>query len=124
MGCDLHSPRKISNFAVAMYKHLNSAQRYAIFSLLANKISFSKIAKTLSFPKSFHPPTCKGTNGVIQVEALNSNGKAVRCRLSGNTQAIETVQYQNTDAQKTLREGQLFIEKNNKTYNTQGITIK
>lgn len=52
MGCDLHSPRKISNFAVAMYKHLNSAQRYAIFSLLANKISFSKIAKTLSISVS------------------------------------------------------------------------
>ena len=61
---------------------------------------------------------------MIQVEALNSNGKAVRCRLSGKTQDIETIQYQNTDAQKTLREGQLFIEKNNKTYNAQGIIIK
>lgn len=49
MGCDLHSPRKISNFAVAMiYKHLNSTQRYAIFSLYANKISLSQIARTLN----------------------------------------------------------------------------
>ncbi len=24
MGCDLHSPRKISNFALHMYKHLQS----------------------------------------------------------------------------------------------------
>lgn len=31
-----------------MYKHLNSQQRYGIFSLLANKISLSQIAKTLN----------------------------------------------------------------------------
>ncbi len=43
---------KCSYIEVAMYKHLNSAQRYAIFSLLANKISFSKIAKTLSISVS------------------------------------------------------------------------
>ena len=44
----MHSPRKISNFALPMYKHLNSLQRYGIFSLLANKISLSQIAKTLN----------------------------------------------------------------------------
>ena len=44
----MHSPRKISNFALLMYKHLNSLQRYGIFSLLANKISLSQIARTLN----------------------------------------------------------------------------
>jgi len=47
MDYNLHSPWKISNFAVAMYKHLNSVQRYEIFSLLANKIKISQIAKTI-----------------------------------------------------------------------------
>lgn len=52
MDYNLHSPRKISNFALPMYKHLNSQQRYGIFSLLANKISLSQIAKTLSISVS------------------------------------------------------------------------
>lgn len=42
------NPRKISNFALPMYHHLNSQQRYGIFSLLANKISLTQIAKTLN----------------------------------------------------------------------------
>lgn len=48
----MHSPRKISNFALPMYKHLNSLQRYGIFSLLANKISLSQIARTLNISVS------------------------------------------------------------------------
>lgn len=35
-----------------MYKHLNSEQRYGIFSLLANKISRSQIARTLNISVS------------------------------------------------------------------------
>ena len=31
MGCDLHSPRKISNFALPMSKQLNSEQMYEIY---------------------------------------------------------------------------------------------
>lgn len=63
-------------------------------------------------------------NGDIQLEALNSNGKTVRCKLSGSTQDIEQVEYQDADTRKTLRDGLLLIEKNQKTYNVQGIQIK
>ena len=38
MDYNLHSPRKISNFALPMYKHLNSMQSYNIFLKWANKI--------------------------------------------------------------------------------------
>ena len=63
-------------------------------------------------------------NGDIQLEALNSNGKTVRCHLKGSAQAIETIQAGATDTRKTLREGMLLIEKNQRTYNAQGIQIK
>lgn len=67
-------------------------------------------------------------DGAIVVEALNSNGGKVNCRLNRRAQAIENVEAddkeQNTTGRKTIREGNLIIEKNGKIYNAQGMLIK
>lgn len=62
-------------------------------------------------------------SGVIEVQALNSKGKAVTARLGQYPEAISTVETGAT-ATKRLVNGTLVIEKNDALYNAQGINVK
>ena len=64
-------------------------------------------------------------NGAIRVEALNSNGKTVRCSLEKRAEGIEDVNVEKqANGQKRIEDGILFIEHNGRMYNAQGATIK
>ena len=59
----------------------------------------------------------------IVVDALNSKGKAIKATLKGETQGIEDVDAA-AKAIKTVKNGQLIIEKNGVQYNAQGAVIR
>lgn len=61
-------------------------------------------------------------NGVILVDAINSKGAAIKCRLGG-AEAIDNVDA-NAVATKRVVKGQLLIEKNGVIYNAQGAVVK
>ena len=63
-------------------------------------------------------------NGAIEVEALNSNGRTVRCHLGGAEAIEQTTTGQRTTTGKALKDGLLLIRHNGKTYNAQGATIR
>ena len=64
-------------------------------------------------------------NGTITVDALNSNGNKVECKLTNGTNAITSVKADNTKTvKKYLKDGQILIKRNGKTYNIQGIQKK
>ena len=62
-------------------------------------------------------------NGVIEVEATNTWGRAINCRLGEYPEGIE-----NTDAKaaavKVVRDGKLIIIKNGVEFNAQGTVVK
>jgi hypothetical protein len=62
-------------------------------------------------------------NGVIEVQATNTWGRAINCRLGEYPEGIE-----NTDAKaaavKVVRDGKLFIIKNGVEFNAQGTIVK
>ena len=59
----------------------------------------------------------------IVVDALNSKGKAIKATLKGIEQGIEDVDAA-AKAIKTIKNGQLIIEKNGVQYNAQGAVIR
>ena len=59
----------------------------------------------------------------IVVDALNSKGKAIKATLKGEEQGIEDVDAA-AKATKTIKNGQLIIEKNGVQYNAQGAVIR
>ena len=59
----------------------------------------------------------------IVVDALNSKGKAIKATLKGEAQGIEDVDAA-AKATKTIKNGQLIIEKNGVQYNAQGAVIR
>lgn len=59
----------------------------------------------------------------IVVDALNSKGKAIKATLKGEAQGIEDVDAA-AKAIKTIKNGQLIIEKNGVQYNAQGAVIR
>jgi len=65
-------------------------------------------------------------NGAIEVEAVNSNGRTIYCRLNKKAEAIGHVETndENAGGRKQLREGMLIIEQNGRTYNAQGAQIQ
>jgi len=81
-------------FCIAMYKHLNSEQRYGIFSLLANNISLSQIAKTLNVSVS-----------TISREIKRNSGKRSYHPVLAHTMACERKEWSqhNCCINKTIR---------------------
>lgn len=63
-------------------------------------------------------------SGAIRVEAVNSNGKTVVCSLKQPTGVEDTVEDTDRQLSKSMRDGQLIIRKDGRTYNAQGILIK
>lgn len=65
-------------------------------------------------------------NGDIQLEALNSNGRTVHCRMDKRAEGIEFVETKDdkSTGRKTLHEGTLLIEQNGRIFNAQGAQIK
>ena len=62
-------------------------------------------------------------SGVIEVEAVNSKGKAVTARLGEYPEGIDRTDA-TVNATKTIRNGQLVILKNGIEYNAQGAVVK
>lgn len=62
-------------------------------------------------------------SGVIEVQAVNTWGRAINCRLGKNSEAIDNTEV-NASAVKTLRNGQLVIIKNGNEFNALGTVIK
>ena len=62
-------------------------------------------------------------NGSIDVEAVNSYGRVIRCHLA-KAEGVENVEAAETKAVKVIRNGQLFIIKNGVEYNAQGALVK
>lgn len=62
--------------------------------------------------------------GVIYVQAVNSYGRIINCMLGSDEvhEAVDLMHNDDSDAvRKTLRDGQLFIIRNGRTYTVQGI---
>ena len=64
--------------------------------------------------------------GAIVVNALNSHGRTIRCRLGELTESVEEVMDEkaNSSWTKVLRNGQLLIERGNRTFNALGVEVK
>lgn len=62
-------------------------------------------------------------NGSIDVEAVNSYGRIIRCHL-GEATGVENVEAAEAKAVKVIRNGQLFIINNGVEYNAQGALVK
>ena len=62
-------------------------------------------------------------SGAIEVNALNSNGRTVHCYLAQPT-GIADIHSGADTLRKVLRNGELLIERNGKTYNAQGQIVK
>lgn len=63
-------------------------------------------------------------NGAIQVEALNSNGRTVRCLLAAPTGMEEERVNGKCQNGKLIRDGQFFIEHEGRLYNAQGMEVR
>lgn len=63
-------------------------------------------------------------DGVIEVDALNSNGKVVRCRLGSGADGLEDLEGNNARISKRLIDGRLIIERNGVRYNALGTVVK
>lgn len=65
-------------------------------------------------------------NGAIQVEAVNSNDRVVRCNLAGATgvESVSGLTDERISGQKIIRDGQLLIEHNGKIYNAFGVELR
>ena len=62
-------------------------------------------------------------NGVIEVNAVNSYGAHIQCRIGAWPEAIDNTEAK-AAATKTVRNGQLIILKNGNEYNAQGAMLK
>ncbi|MBR3564905.1 MAG: hypothetical protein IKN91_01035 [Paludibacteraceae bacterium] len=62
-------------------------------------------------------------NKVFTVDALNSNGKAIRCRL-GDKSALQTIEGSKAEFVKRLINGRLIIERDGVQYNANGARVK
>ena len=62
-------------------------------------------------------------NKVFTVDALNSNGKAIRCRL-GDKSALQTIEGSKAEFVKRLINGRLIIERDGIQYNANGARVK
>ena len=65
-----------------------------------------------------------GEDGIITVDALNSNGKKVNCKLLADVSGIEDVKTDAVKVSKYIENGQILINRNGKVYNIQGIQMK
>ena len=66
-------------------------------------------------------------NGVITIEAVNSNGKKINSVIGSTDAGISnatTEKSVNSRAAKFLEKGRLFIEKNGQRFNALGIEMK
>ena len=61
--------------------------------------------------------------GVIEIDAVNSYGAQIQCRIGAWPEAIDNTEV-NANASKTIRNGQLIILKNGTEYNAQGAMLK
>ena len=94
-----------ATYSIAGYANGNK-QFYSVWFLVSGTVTISE-------------------TGVIEVEALNSNGQTVRCQLLRQTERVEEIQTdKERSTNKFLQEGVLFIEHNGKTYDAQGAQIK
>lgn len=62
-------------------------------------------------------------SGAIQVDALNSNGRKVQCYLAQPT-GVGNIRSGADSLRKVLRNGEMLIERNGKTYNVQGVMVR
>lgn len=65
-----------------------------------------------------------GEDGVITVDALNSNGKKINCTLLANVNGVADVKADVVKTTKYLENGQILISRNGKVYSLQGIQVK
>ena len=97
-----------ATYSIAGYANENS-QFYSVWFLVSGNVTVSE-------------------NGTIEVEAVNSNGKTVYCRLNKKTEAIEIVETDDSKSgvkgRKEVRENMLIIKQNGRTYNAQGAQIQ
>lgn len=62
-------------------------------------------------------------NGVIEVQAVNTNGKSVNVRLGDTDDAVENIHAGKARSSKLIRNGQLLIVNDGNTYNLLGTIV-
>jgi len=65
-----------------------------------------------------------GPTGVVEVEATNSYGRVIHCWLGPWMLPVENVAAEDIAARKIIRNGQIFIIRDNKTYTLTGQEIR